>query len=77
MTKAERDAMVRRAEGLPISISVAWIIHGLNAECERLEKDLARLSEENAVLRKQIEGHCDRIAKQSELLSKRAEKPNG
>ncbi len=28
-------------------------------------------------LRQQIEGHCRRIAEQSELLSRRAEKPYG
>lgn len=37
--------------------------------------DLRRQRAEIARLRQQIEGHCHRIAAQSELLGKRAEKP--
>jgi len=38
------------------------------ARCQELEA-------ENARLKAQIEGHCERIAKQSDLLSRRAERP--
>lgn len=34
------------------------------------------LEAENAALREQVAGHCDRIAAQSEILSKAAEKPD-
>lgn len=36
--------------------------------------EIERLREENAALRQQVVGHCERIAHQSELLSRRAEK---
>jgi chromosome segregation ATPase len=53
----------------------------LKAKVEKHERKLSRvcrlrdyLRDENARLQRQIEGHCERIAAQAELLSKRAEK---
>jgi hypothetical protein len=43
-------------------------------EMEAAAKAIMFLREERDRLQRQIEGHCDRIAKQSELLSRRAEK---
>jgi peptidoglycan hydrolase CwlO-like protein len=43
-------------------------------EVQLLRADLDDAEREIAELRQQIAGHCDRIAAQSELLSKRAEK---
>lgn len=40
---------------------------------ELLSAGVLRLLDENAALRKQVEGHCERVAKQSELLSRKAE----
>jgi hypothetical protein len=37
--------------------------------------DVPRLLDEIARLRAQVAGHCERIAKQSDALSKRAERP--
>lgn len=44
--------------------------------CHLVDKleELESLRLENARLQKQIEGHCQRIAAQSELLSQKAEK---
>lgn len=44
---------------------------GENAALVEKANELVR---ENDALRRQIEGHCERIARQSELLSRRAEK---
>lgn len=38
-------------------------------------QESVHLRAENADLRQQVNGHCERIAAQSELLSRRAEKP--
>jgi cell division protein FtsB len=46
----------------------------LFAELDRLRARVAELEGENAALRTQVEGHCERIARQSDLLSKRAER---
>jgi hypothetical protein len=43
-------------------------------EIDALRADLADAEREIAELRRQIEGHCERIAKQSELLSRKAER---
>ena len=46
-----------------------------DAQCKHLARELGRAETENAALRAQIAGHCERIAAQSELLSRRPEKP--
>lgn len=43
-------------------------------ELARLREQVAALQEEVRRLRAQVAGHCQRIADQSELLSKRAER---
>jgi hypothetical protein len=52
----------------------ATTVMPLVLECEALiaERDAARA--EVARLQRQVEGHCGRIARQAELLSRRAEK---
>ena len=51
-------------EALPPNVEVA---------VQRLVSVAKQLLMENAALRGQVQGHCDRIAAQSELLSKKAE----
>lgn len=48
-------------------------IRATNAEAS-MPRVVMALVGEIRDLRQQVEGHCERIAKQSELLSKRAEK---
>jgi regulator of replication initiation timing len=48
-------------------------VDGLRAKVRALEEERDFLRTDNHQLRKQILGHCERIAKQSELLSRRAE----
>lgn len=70
MTKADRDALRKQ-------LGSAYALHHLPAlleECERLEARNIELEAEVKRLQQQIMGHCDRIAAQSELLSRRAEK---
>jgi hypothetical protein len=58
------DRMIEHSGPLPPSMEDA--VAALIGLAKRLEM-------ENTDLKKQIQGHCDRIAAQSELLSKRAE----
>lgn len=46
----------------------------IRGDYDALLAEVARLGFENFRLRNQVRGHCDRIAAQSALLSKRAEK---
>ena len=55
------------AAGAAILLAAAIEIH-------RLRDRVTGLEAERDALRRQVEGHCERIARQSELLSRRAEK---
>lgn len=56
--------VVEHIESLPATVEVA---------VQRLVAVAKQLMMENMALRGQVQGHCDRIAAQSELLSKKAE----
>lgn len=49
-------------------------VDGLVADYAAALDRSEKLQKENAALREQVSGHAERIAKQSELLSRRAEK---
>lgn len=63
----------------PIGTSVVEQEGSLPVTCEAAVVALItltkRLLKENAMLQGQVQGLCDRVAGQSELLSQRAEKP--
>lgn len=48
----------------------------LEMDLEDAEDELDHTLIDNEHLRRQIAGHCERIARQSELLARHAEKPN-
>lgn len=65
------DALAKGKNGMTVTRPM---MEQLLAENAALVEKANGLVRENDALRRQVEGHCDRIARQSELLSRRAEK---
>lgn len=82
MTDEQLDSLEKEAQRLVLIyegchvplFSFLQAIPSLIAEVRRLQSRVDKQRQEIRQLVQQIEGHCDRIAQQSELLSKKAEK---